>query len=260
MWRPLFLLGNKRSGTTHLTRLLNAHPRIYLPPEADLVWALYCRAYNLALQPYKDDGPRGFARTLSCCGDALADPHASTAEVFARMLGIYARFDGKNLDEMAWAGDKKPVQHADPELFSFIRATWPQARFLHIIRHPAAVVASKREALAGYLSFMKIWDKPDAELLAFWTRNEERVLAHKAAGAPILSLTLPALVHDPARAMARIFAHLELPDDPAALAFAQSLTTTQDEKYESRTLPLTPDARAIIAHYRLDAPAAAPPL
>ena len=197
------------------------------------------------------DGPRGLARTMNYCSGDLADRTASTQETFARVLSIWADHHGKNLSAMEWAGDKKPVQHADPKVFSFIQSVWPDARFVHIIRHPAAVIASKKAALANHLSFMSAWDRSDEELLAFWTENERRVLAHKGTGAPIFSLTLPALTRDPVVILAELLKFLDLPDDPGMRALAQSTTANQDHKYADHALPLTPEAQAIVEHYAL---------
>jgi len=36
MTRPLFLVGNKRSGTSQLVRLLNLHPKIFVAHESDV--------------------------------------------------------------------------------------------------------------------------------------------------------------------------------------------------------------------------------
>jgi hypothetical protein len=251
MPNPLFLLGNKRSGTSHLIRLLNAHPKIYVAPEADLVWALYRRSRNEPIEPYLMDGSRGLARTIAHSGSDLAGKAAGTREMFWRVLSVWALRDGKHLGDLEWAGDKKPVQHADPLVFAFIRLTWPDARFVPIVRHPAAVIASKRAALTNDLASMTVWARPDEELLAFWTENEQRVLAHKAAGAPIFSLTLRALIRDPARTMGALLEFLTLPDDPGLRALAQLTTSAQDEKHAAHTLILTPDAQSIVEHYAL---------
>ena len=43
--KPLFVMGNKRSGTTVLANLLNAHPRVFLPHEADT--AGFCTRHDM---------------------------------------------------------------------------------------------------------------------------------------------------------------------------------------------------------------------
>lgn len=39
--RPLFVIGSKRSGSTLTTNLLNAHPRVFVSHESDILWILY---------------------------------------------------------------------------------------------------------------------------------------------------------------------------------------------------------------------------
>src|SRR5262245_35628763 len=69
--KPLFLVGNKRSGTSHLVRLLNAHPSVFVAHEADVVWILYQMAQGLQRQCYAWDGPRGMEATVKACADLL---------------------------------------------------------------------------------------------------------------------------------------------------------------------------------------------
>ena len=251
MTQPLFVLGNKRSGTSHLSRLLNLYPKIFVAPEADLVWALYRRSRGQSISQYPMDGPRGLAETVRLYGNELLDPAASTNDIFWRILSRLARTHGKILNDMEWAGDKKPVQHADPRIFEFIRTTWPNAKFVHIVRHPAAVIASKKAALASHLSFMTVWDRPDDEMLAFWTENERRVLSYKAAGAPIFSIALPAFIRDPAAVLSSLFDFLDLSEDTNVYRTARSITVEQDKKYDLNALPLTPEAKAIVDLYGL---------
>lgn len=39
--RPLFIMGNKRSGSTLVTDLLNVHPDVFVSHESDIAWVLY---------------------------------------------------------------------------------------------------------------------------------------------------------------------------------------------------------------------------
>ena len=39
--KPLFIIGNKRSGTTLVTDLLNSHPNVFVSHEADIAWILF---------------------------------------------------------------------------------------------------------------------------------------------------------------------------------------------------------------------------
>src|SRR3954451_10929116 len=39
--RPLFIVGSKRSGSTLMSNLLNAHPEVFVSHESDILWILY---------------------------------------------------------------------------------------------------------------------------------------------------------------------------------------------------------------------------
>ncbi len=250
MPRPLFIIGNKRSGTSHLVRLINAHPALYVAPEADLVWALYCRALNEPITRYPNDGDKGLNATLDLCGDIFASD-LTTDAAFRDVLARLAERDDKSPAELAWIGDKKPVQQADPDVFGFISKTWPDARFLHIVRHPNAVLASKRAAI-GKFTELETWKQPTDDLLAFWVENEQRVIAHRDAGARLHSIAFPDLVADPAGAYDRLLHFLDLPPADSTLrAFVEAETVSQDEKYASADLNLSPEAKEIVARYNL---------
>ena len=57
MTRPLFLVGNKRSGTSHLVRLLNLHPQVFVSHESDIVWALTIHPRSGVSVPFVGFGP-----------------------------------------------------------------------------------------------------------------------------------------------------------------------------------------------------------
>ena len=39
--KPLFIMGNKRSGSTLMTDLLNSHANVFVSHESDIAWILY---------------------------------------------------------------------------------------------------------------------------------------------------------------------------------------------------------------------------
>ena len=155
--KPLFIIGNKRSGTSQLVRFLNLNPQIFVTHESDIVWILYQMMKNEIPQCYPWDGPIGMEATLKTCKDILEKnknnliKEGGIDQIFYQ-VGYYLMRNGadvKNTDnktDLVWIGDKKPVQQADPVLRNFIHTYFPDARFIHIIRHPQAVVASMVEA------------------------------------------------------------------------------------------------------------------
>lgn len=200
------MIGNKRSGTSLLVRLLNRHPRLFVTHESDIVWLLYCLYHGLPIQHYPDDGFLGAQYTLDQAGH-LMSADAAPYEVFLRVQEHLMRsgspwLPAMNKRRLAWVGDKKPVQQADPMLLSFVVDHFPNARFLHVIRHPRDWLVSRRR-------FVPQTDQTDEESLGFWLRNEERVVAARRR-VEVCSITYRDLCMDPAKSVARVLAFLDL--------------------------------------------------
>jgi hypothetical protein len=124
---PLAIFGAPRSGTTYVTELLNAHPRVYITNEARLfVWA---------------------HRALT----SLDDPQAALTrrDEFREYLKselpalLHSFYKERRPRALVW-GDKNP-HYADPihgEVLETIADLFPGARFIHVIRDGRDVVAS----------------------------------------------------------------------------------------------------------------------
>ncbi|MCK5521977.1 MAG: sulfotransferase [Thiomargarita sp.] len=72
MTKAVFIIGNKRSGSTQLMHLLNLHPNIFVSNESDILWILYRFHNDLDIVPYKWDTPIGINRTLEKHKDLLS--------------------------------------------------------------------------------------------------------------------------------------------------------------------------------------------
>lgn len=126
--RPMnvfFVVGAARSGTTLLTRLLSAHPRIHLHHER--------RVLELA----------GVAGSLLRTGGRAVEPNPAR-EVLALDLARGRGFAESVLHAgapagTAWFGDKYPPYAGQ---IPTLAAVWPRARFIHIVRDGRGVVAS----------------------------------------------------------------------------------------------------------------------
>ena len=71
-FNPLFIVGHKRSGSTHLMRLLNLHPKIFISNETDILWILYQLSKgNKPFQKHPFDGAMGMENCLEKYGDLL---------------------------------------------------------------------------------------------------------------------------------------------------------------------------------------------
>jgi hypothetical protein len=144
--RPLFIIGNKRSGTSQLVRILNLHPEIFISHESDLVWILHQFDQGRPFAAHPWDSDVGMKHTLSAAGHLLDHTRTpwenfQTVTQFLMEQGTPWLPPQKKLG-LRWMGDKKPFQQTDPQLLPYLQRHFPDAKFLHIVRHPAAVVAS----------------------------------------------------------------------------------------------------------------------
>jgi sulfotransferase family protein len=248
----LFFVGNKRSGTSLLVELLNFHPDVFVTPESDLVWILYQMrgGWPEAFQCYPWDGPAGMHRTLERAGTILkraahngngnGNGHHDSAGIPGLFVQVQEQLRLSASAEVAgkspsWLGDKKPVQQSDPQLRPFLRQHFPQARYLHIVRDPAAVVASKLKAARQWKTVPDFWkDEPD-RILERWAIHEEWVQQAKATEDPeLLELRFEQLCRQPVEIMAEVFQFLDL-DMPGEIAdqIRRKVQVDPNRKYET---------------------------
>ncbi|MER5179185.1 sulfotransferase [Streptomyces sp. NPDC002896] len=116
---PVFLLSSVRSGSTLLRVLLNSHSRIRAPHE------MHLRTLHV-----RQD--RDF--TVTAMRELGLDREELEHMLWDRVLGHALERSGKDL-----IVDKTP---ANTLMWPRLRRAWPQARYIFLIRHPAAVVES----------------------------------------------------------------------------------------------------------------------
>ncbi|MFC1885194.1 sulfotransferase [Thermodesulfobacteriota bacterium] len=214
MAKALFICGNKRSGTSHLVRLLNLHPQVFLSHESDIIWILYQFHNRMPFTPYPEDSMRGMQDALNRCGHLL-DGSKSPVENFFAFQSHLMENGSSWLPAMkktcvSWVGDKKPFQYADPELKGFILDNFHEANFIHLVRHPFSVAASAAE-------FNKtpdgdFWQGLSLEaMVGKWTENEKKVLQLKEdTRAHVIDIKYEDLCKDTGTELQRIFRFLDL--------------------------------------------------
>jgi len=261
MPKPLFFVGNKRSGTSLLVKLLNLHPDIFITPESDIIWILYQaqQGWPKEFRTYPWDSPVGMWRTLETAASVFESARISGNSVSVReMFDLVQEHLRLAMDPDAhskvpvWIGDKKPVQHCDPEIRPFIQQHFPDARYLHIIRNPNAVVASKQSSAKHFRSPPGYWQESPVAILKRWAIHEEWVLQARASQSiPLLSLKFEELCQQPAEQMRRVFDFLGL-DMPGRIArkIAREVRRNPNKKYDSAVIPDIHLAREIIEFYR----------
>ena len=228
MTRPLFLVGNKRSGTSHLVRLLNLHPQVFVSHESDIVWALYQFTHDQAFRSHSWDSDRGLRNTVESCADLFRrerSPRENFLAVQQRLMEAGTPFlEPQTKTELAWIGDKKPFQHADPQLVTFMLEHFPDAHFLHIVRHPFSVALSsdRFNARRGGDFWLGLTREEKVER---WTFHEQQALSLRdRLPDRVHSLRYEDLCERTAEELSRVFGFLQLSTAPDMLEEAARQT------------------------------------
>ncbi len=228
MTKPLFMVGNKRSGTSQLVRLLNLHPRVFIAHESDLVWILYQFHHQMEWQPHPWDSGRGMDVTLASCAGCLHPERTPRENYFVMQQRIMETgnpwMGASNKKAVLWSGDKKPFQHTDPRLVDFIAEHLADASFIHIVRHPFAVALSSERF--NYTPQGDFWQGLSREdKVARWTFHEELVEQVKIRfPARVHTLRYEDLCAEPRNQLQRLLAFLELEAPREMLAQAELFT------------------------------------
>jgi hypothetical protein len=202
--RPLFIVGCVRSGTTLVRDLLRRQPATICPEETH---------YFRYGEPFRTAGntrPLMNSKTLQkhreidgMTQEAFGDLHARShtrGELLCRHVEFMAR--SRKLENYKWF-DKTPQNVYGMAL---IRAEFPHARFLHLVRNPLNVVAS--------LKLGKVMKVPDIHgACNYWI--EAVTIVQQMA--PLLKDTLLEMRYedftsDPASSMKRLLAFSGLGD------------------------------------------------
>lgn len=136
-FRPIFIIGVGRSGTSMLQSMLNAHHAITFPPETHFI-----RTYlqkNVTLQEIRTEllNDENLIR-LSLPLEKIIEKNHDLKGFYIDLLQEYMKKQGKY-----FVGDKDPknIEH-----LRLIHSVFPQATIVHIYRDPRAVIASRLKA------------------------------------------------------------------------------------------------------------------
>jgi hypothetical protein len=215
--RPIIIAGTARSGTTLLTTMLHAHPRLAVPPENRWLPRAYLdRARfgdlrdpdnRLKFARFVTDNPQtrfaelgiDRARTVQRIIEAAPTLGSVTAAIFAE----FAQSRGK----ARWA-DKRPS-------YAFwvdrLLALWPTLQVVHLVRDPRACAAS--------LIRTTWWQGGLPQAVTSWLRTERAMasFARRAQPGQYVALRYEDLLVDPAPELKRLCAALGEQFDPAML-------------------------------------------
>jgi hypothetical protein len=143
---PLFIIGPPRSGTTLLTKVLNAHPQIMLTYESAVFLLL-----NKLIEDARVGEKAGFFY-----GKEYHEEWSQFLAEHAQALieGFYARvLHIQNRQEIRYWGDKHPHHEA---CMDFLDRLYPAARYIYILRDPRDTACSI--AAMNKISFVEALD------------------------------------------------------------------------------------------------------
>ena len=262
--KHLFFVGNKRTGTTMMVNLLNLHPNVFVSHESDIIWILYQLARGRDPVQHSHEGWLGMSITLKECVHILQDRIGKTPATMFCQVTRYLMNHGTEIQrrydklDVLWMGDKKPVQCSDPEVTPFLKEHFPDARYIHMVRHPRAYVAScttaaKRAIAAGDVRGLPdYWKEMPAKILEVWVEHEEWALQMEKECKTVVRLSLEDLCYSPVSVMRDLFWFLELDmPDFVAESVAQMVHPSPNTKYDGmeHDLEMPPDVVKLMEEY-----------
>ncbi|MDQ3758790.1 MAG: sulfotransferase [Actinomycetota bacterium] len=212
-----FVVGVNRSGTTLLRMMLDSHPDLAIPPETHFIPALF-----EAADAKKKAGERMSAQEtvdflvehrrwgdFDLDTDALRERITQAKRVRPRFAvrafyELYAESQGKSR-----YGDKTPGY---VKQMGTIQRTLPEARFVHLIRDGRDVAISRGDRITAEELTIERHAK-------IWKRRIGRARRQAPRLSHYKEVRYEDLVEDPEAVLREICEFIELPYDPAMLAY-----------------------------------------
>ncbi len=225
---PVFVIGYPRSGTTMLRLIINRHPDVCIPKEADtfeqLPNLLGSKVYDRSdleelmsiarRSPLHDSIDFDFLEQLLDRNLPMQAP--------AIIACLYQACAEPPKQGSRW-GDKKPQK-----VWQFIyklKDWYPEAQFVHIVRDPRDVIASLDKYIHRGVVFFSIqrsflWKVIPSHVLIAWqwqyafdhVAKQGRKLASAPGGSRYIRVQYERLVDEPARSVGALCEFLELDD------------------------------------------------
>jgi hypothetical protein len=146
MSEPLFILAPPRSCTSVVCAMIGGHPELYALPETNLfAGETYADVEEIfAARPHLRHGVLRAVAELGLGGQTRENVEAAYAwlEDYADLSTAELYRDLMALIEPRAPVDKSPLHVYTPGAIERIRSAFPDARFLHLARHPRATCES----------------------------------------------------------------------------------------------------------------------
>lgn len=209
--RMIFLISTPRAGSTLLMRILNATDQIYSRPEPHLLTALAHLGYWQSV----DKAPYDQLQSQQATRDFVRDLPQGEEDYYAACRLYTDHLYGRMLDSQGEGAryflEKTP---ANALVLPFLEKLYPNARFIVLTRHPAAIFASYANSFfdgdfEAAVGFNPILSRYVPAMADFLRRRQ----------VPTLHVSYEEVVSEPERTLARISQFLGIPYDAGALDY-----------------------------------------
>jgi hypothetical protein len=197
---PLFVLGSPRSFTSLINGVLGQHPQAYGLPEMNLFMAATMKEMMEELSGYRQIQMHGLLRvvgqiysgeqTMASIDMAkrwvLTRLGRSTTEIFIEICEHIAPLR---------IIDKSPVYSSKPLYLKRMRQAFPDARYLHLLRHPRKQCESSMNVANGIMAILEdsidyAVDPPIVDPQISWLAVQRNILEHLSLIPPERQMTL----------------------------------------------------------------------
>lgn len=230
--RIAFILSAPRSGSTLLRSMLAGHPQAFAPPE------LYLLAYaDLASRHRAFEGPqtsqlegldRAFMAAWGITGDKARQRLAAMQAEDASTLDAYQALHEAIRPRLLV--DKTPANALDPATLARAEMVAEAPVYIHLVRHPRAMVASFEEANLASLWWPRIvgpkWDPSEAPIFTarqlgelLWVHMNRTIASFlgSVSSDRVATVRFEDLVSDPKSALSPVCDLLGIDFSPALL-------------------------------------------
>ncbi|MGD1905569.1 MAG: alpha/beta fold hydrolase [Leptolyngbyaceae cyanobacterium] len=213
---PIFLLSSPRSGSTLLRVMLAGHPDLFCPPELHLLpFATLAERQAALAENYLGEGLQRAAMDLLDLDAEASDRHLSQwLDQGCDIPAIYAQL--QRLSGARRLVDKSPTYGFSRSTLERAEALFDQAHYIHLVRHPHAVIDS---FVSNRMD--KLFQVPDqdhyrlAELERQLSTQNIRDFLTGVEGDRSHTIRYEDLVQNPQAVMAALCTFLNLPFHPA---------------------------------------------
>ena len=218
----IFILAPPRSGTTLLRVMLAGHPQIFAAPELQLLCFNTLAERSSAFTDKFSAWAEGTIRTIMDLHQCNAQQAKETMQKYERKnytTKDFYRVLQESIGDRVLL-DKTPSYALDPAVLQKAELDFRDPLYIHLVRHPFAMVQSSQELHMEQVLYLKEHDFSSRELAELvWTLSHQNIAAflQGVPQSPQVRLRFEDLLTQPEESMQTLCQSLDLPFHPNLL-------------------------------------------